>query len=126
MPQVFIELRTRSPHKPHHHSATGRMLATRSLIHIADLAADQAYLERNPPTVAAVEVAGLRTMLAVPLCKDTELIGSFVVGRKEIRPFADNQIEGVQNFATEAVVASARPCGFWSICPTTSRKCGQL
>src|SRR6516165_6759346 len=51
MPQVFIELRTRSPHKPHQHSATGRMLATRSLIHIADLAADQAYLERNPPTV---------------------------------------------------------------------------
>ena len=105
MPQVFIELRTRSPHKPHQHSATGRMLATRSLIHIADLAADQAYLERNPPTVAAVEVAGLRTMLAVPLCKDTELIGSFVVGRKEIRPFADKQIEVVQNFATQAVVA---------------------
>ena len=75
MPQVFIELRTRSPHKPHQHSATGRMLATRSIIHIADLAADQAYLERNPPTVAAVEIAGLRTMLAVPLCKDTELIG---------------------------------------------------
>jgi signal transduction histidine kinase len=105
MPQVFIELRTRSPHKPHQHSATGRMLATRSLIHIADLAADQAYLERNPPTVAAVEVAGLRTMLAVPLCKDTELIGSFVVGRKEIRPFADKQIEIAQNFATQAVVA---------------------
>ena len=105
MPQVFIELRTRSPHKPHQHSATGLMLATRSLIHIADLAADQAYLERNPPTVAAVEVAGLRTMLAVPLCKDTELIGSFVVGRKEIRPFADKQIEVVQNFATQAVVA---------------------
>jgi GAF domain-containing protein len=105
MPQVFIELRTRSPHKPHQHSATGRMLATRSIIHIADLAADQAYLERNPPTVAAVEVAGLRTMLAVPLCKDTELIGSFVVGRKEIRPFADNQIEVVQNFAAQAVIA---------------------
>src|SRR6516162_6366179 len=112
MPQVFIELRKQSPHKPHQHSATGRMLATRSLIHIADLAADQAYLERNPPTVAAVEFAGIRTMLAVPLLEDSELMGSFVVGRKEIRPFADKQIEIVQNFATQAVVAIARPCGF--------------
>ena len=105
MPQVFIELRTRSPHKPHQQSATGRMLATRSIIHIADLAADQAYLEPNPPTVAAVEVAGLRTMLVAPLCKDTELIGSFMVARKEIRPFTDDQIEIVQNFAAQAVIA---------------------
>jgi signal transduction histidine kinase len=105
MPQAFIEPRTRSPYKPHQHSASGRMLATRSLIHIADLAADQAYLERNPPTVAAVEVAGLRTMLVAPLCKDTELIGSFMVARKEIRPFTDDQIEIVQNFAAQAVIA---------------------
>src|SRR5215472_8483780 len=58
IPQAFIELREQSPYKPHKHSPTGRMLATRSLIHIVDLAVDQAYLERNPPTVAAVELAG--------------------------------------------------------------------
>ena len=105
MPQAFIELRKQLPYRPHQHSASGRMLATRSLIHIADLAVDQAYLERNPPTVAAVEVAGVRTMLAVPLWKDRELIGSFSVGRKEVRPFADKQIEIVQNFAAQAVIA---------------------
>jgi two-component system NtrC family sensor kinase len=105
MPQTFIELREQSPYRPLQYSPSGRMLATRSLIHIVDLAADQAYLERNPPTVAAVEIAGIRTMLAVPLWKDSELIGSLSVGRKEVRPFADKQIEIVQNFATQAVVA---------------------
>jgi two-component system, NtrC family, sensor kinase len=105
MPQAFIELRKQLAYRPHRHSATGRMLATRSLIHVADLALDRSYLERNPATVAAVEVAGVRTILVVPLWKDTELIGSFFVGRNEVRPFADKQIEIVQNFATQAVVA---------------------
>jgi two-component system, NtrC family, sensor kinase len=104
MPRAFIELRKQFFHRPHHHSPTGRMLATRSLVHIADLAADPAYLERNPPTIAAVE-AGARTILAVPLWKDTELIGSLFVGRNEVRPFADKQIEIVENFAAQAVVA---------------------
>src|SRR5262249_4239972 len=76
MPRAFIELRKQSAHRPHRHSAHGRVLATKSLIHIADLATDQAYLERNPPTVAVVEVAGVRTILVVPLWKDSELIGS--------------------------------------------------
>jgi signal transduction histidine kinase len=105
IPQTFIDLRKQSPYKPHQHSPSGRMLATRSLVHIVDLAVDQAYLERNPPTVAAVELAGIRTVLVVPLWKDSELIGSLLVGRKEVRPFADTQIEIVQNFATQAVVA---------------------
>ena len=105
MPQMFIERRKQSPYKPHQHSPSGRMLATRRLVHIPNLAEDQAYVERNPPTVAAVELAGIRTVLVVPLWKDSELIGSLLVGRKEVRPFADNQIEIVQNFATQAVVA---------------------
>jgi len=103
MPQAFIELREQSPYKPHRHSPSGRMLATGKLVHIADLAANETYLEGSPPSFAAV--AGIRTMLAVPLLKDSELIGSFVVGRKEVRPFADKQIEIVQSFATQAVVA---------------------
>ena len=105
MPQTYIELRTQSPYKPQQHSPSGRMLATRRLIHIVDLAVDQAYLERNPPAVAAFEIAGVRTVLLVPLWKDKELIGSFLVGRKEVRPFADEQIEVVQNFAAQAVIA---------------------
>ena len=105
IPQAFVELREQSPYRPLQYSPSGRMLATGKLVHIADLATDQAYIEHNPPAVAAVEIGGIRTMLAVPLLKDSELIGSFVVGRKEVRPFADKQVEIVQNFAAQAVVA---------------------
>jgi two-component system, NtrC family, sensor kinase len=105
MPQAFIELREQSPYRPLRHSPSGRMVATGMLVHIADLAADPAYLEGDAPPVAAVEIGGIRTMLAVPLLKDSELMGSLSIGRKEVRPFADEQIEIVQNFATQAIVA---------------------
>src|SRR5215469_15692992 len=105
IPETFIELREQSPYRPLQYSPSGRMLATGMLVHIADLATNQAYIDRNPPAVAAVEIGGIRTMLAVALLKDSELIGSFVVGRKKVRPFADKQIEIVQDFAAQAVVA---------------------
>src|SRR5262249_35750217 len=53
IPQAFIELREQSPYRPLQYSPSGRMLATGKLVHITDLAADQAYIERNPPAVAA-------------------------------------------------------------------------
>lgn len=105
MPPAFVELRRQSPYRPYQHSASGRMLASRAPIHIADLAADRSYLEGNPPTVAAVELGGIRTTLAVPMWKDDELVGSFSLGRNEVRPFTDKQIDLVQNFAAQAVVA---------------------
>jgi two-component system, NtrC family, sensor kinase len=105
MPPAFVELRRRSPYRPHQHSASGRMLASRAPVHIADLAADRAYLEGNPPTVAAVELGGIRTTLAVPMWKEDALIGSFSLGRTQVRPFTEKQIEIVQSFAAQAVVA---------------------
>jgi two-component system, NtrC family, sensor kinase len=103
MPQAFIELRERSPYKPLRYSPSGRVLATGRPVHVADLAANETYPDGNRPPFAGI--AGIRSMLAVPLLKDSELMGSFVVGRKEVRPFADKQIEIVQNFAAQAVVA---------------------
>jgi signal transduction histidine kinase len=105
MPQAFVELRKQSQYNRRQHAASGRMLATKKPVHIADLAGDRAYLEGNPPTVAAVELGGVRTMLAVPMLKKNELVGSFSIGRTEVRPFTDKQIEIVQNFAAQAVVA---------------------
>lgn len=105
MPPAFVELRRQSPYRPHQHSASGRMLVSKAPVHIVDLAADRSYLERNPPTVAAVEVAGVRTTLAVPMWKGDELVGSISLGRNQVRPFTDKQIEVVQNFAAQAAVA---------------------
>ncbi|MGC1296313.1 MAG: GAF domain-containing protein [Alloacidobacterium sp.] len=66
-----------------------RLLATKTTVHVADLAAEEAYTERRDPSyVAAVELGGVRTFLAVPMLKENELIGVFTVYRQEVRPRA--------------------------------------
>ncbi len=61
---------------PHSHSLLARIVVERRAIFVPDLTAHQAYEEREPRTVAAVELAGSRSMLAVPLLKEDVLIGA--------------------------------------------------
>lgn len=105
MPEAFIAVRKNSPYHPEENSATARLLKRKGPVHIIDLANDRAYRAGNPSTVTAVELGGVRTALAVPLLKDNELVGSFTVGRRVVRPFTSKQIKIVQNFAAQAVVA---------------------
>jgi GAF domain-containing protein len=86
-------------------SVVGRIAATRAVIHVNDLALDKSYVEHNPISVAAVELGGVRTFLAVPMLKENELIGAFALSRQEVRPFSDRQIDLVTNFAAQAVIA---------------------
>jgi GAF domain-containing protein len=78
---------------------------SRSPVHITDLAADQAYLRRNPRVVALVELAHVRTCLLVPLLKDNELIGVLGMSREQVQPFTDRQIDLVRDFAAQATIA---------------------
>ena len=105
-PPAFAEARKHSPLRPRPETPVGRMVAHKAAFHSADMAAHPGYIDRSDPAaVAAVELGGVRTILAVPMLKEDELIGSFSVYRQEVRPFTDKQIALVTTFAAQAVIA---------------------
>jgi signal transduction histidine kinase len=87
-----------------HGSSMGRLLGSKSPVHIPDLAA---HLERNSVEEAddRLAVLGVGTVLFVPMLRNGELIGSMAIGRLRIEPFTEKEIELVTDFAAEASIA---------------------
>ncbi|MGA7311891.1 MAG: GAF domain-containing protein [Pseudolabrys sp.] len=87
-------------HEPGQGSVIGRTILHRRTIHVPDVLADAEYTMGE-----TAQKADLRTALGVPLLREGNPIGVILVGRHAIQPFTDKQIELVETFADQAVIA---------------------
>jgi two-component system NtrC family sensor kinase len=83
-------------------TTVGRAVLDRRTIHFPDV---QAEADEYPDASFFARSFGFRTTLSVPLLRGTEAIGAIGIRRTEVRPFTDRQIELLQTFAAQAVIA---------------------
>jgi PAS domain S-box-containing protein len=85
---------------PGRESIVGQSLLERAVVHVDDVLADSQYA-----FAAQAKKAGLRTVVAVPMVRDGSPVGTLVLTRKNVRPFTTKQIEILETFADQAVIA---------------------
>ena len=103
-PQFAEWVRSRGPLRPSAGTPIGRIVGGEGIIHVRDALNENAY-PSAPHFQEQIRINGIRTILFVPLRKETALLGVIVVYRREVRPFAEKEIALLQNFAAQAVIA---------------------
>ena len=99
-PQALKDFVLQNPIRPGRDSASGRAALERRTIHILDVLADPEF------TRGSKNIEALRTILAVPILKGNDLLGSMgIYTLEEVRPFTDKQIALVETFADQAAIA---------------------
>ena len=96
----FKEFRQGAELRPGHGSVVGRVGLERRAIHILDVVADPEYQQFE-----AQRIAGIRTVIGIPMLREGILIGAIVLWRTDVRAFTDKQIDLVTTFADQAVIA---------------------
>ena len=99
-PPALAELRRRNPVIDLKSSIAGPVVTTKQMNHVRDLTAQEPYAGS-----ALAKVGGARTALSVPMLREDALVGTINIYHLDVRPFTGKQIELVQNFATQAVIA---------------------
>jgi GAF domain-containing protein len=101
----YSEARRQAPlTRPAADTGLGRVLKTKQVVQIPDIREVPGYVA-NPVQAPIVQLAGARTMLSVPMLKEEELLGVIEIYRTEVNPFTKKQVELLQNFAAQAVIA---------------------
>ncbi|MGA9202740.1 MAG: GAF domain-containing protein, partial [Pseudolabrys sp.] len=99
-PEEFGEYMRQNPLAPGRATTTGRVALEGKMVHIPDVLADPEYAFPK-----GQQLGGYRSNLGVPLLRDGVPIGAFVLTRPVVKPFSDKQIELVETFADQAVIA---------------------
>ena len=99
-PPELIEFLVNNPQRPGRETVAGRVFLHAEVQTIPDVLADQEYVYGDAP-----RLGNFRALLGVPMFRDGEVEGSFTLGRAQPGPFTQRQVELVQTFADQAVIA---------------------